>query len=56
MEALQAATATLHAKAPDELEPYRSFVLELARSVGRAAGGGDAAETAAIEKIDAALA
>jgi hypothetical protein len=56
MEALQAATATLQAKAPDEFEPYRTFVLELARSVGRAAGGGDAPETAVIEKISAALA
>ena len=56
MGALQAATTTLHAKAPDEFEPYRLFVLELARSVGKAAGGGDAAETAALQKIEAALA
>jgi hypothetical protein len=56
MEALQAATTTLRAKAPDEFEPYRAFVLELARSVGRAAGGGDASETAALEKIEGALA
>ena len=55
IDALRAASATLRTKAPDELEPYRMFVLELARSVGRAAGGGDAAETAAIGKIEAAL-
>ena len=33
-ESLEAAVATLRAKAPDELESYRAFVLELAR-VGR---------------------
>ena len=55
LEALRGATATLRAKAPDEKEPYRLFVLELARAVGRAAGGGDAAETKAIGKIEAAL-
>src|SRR5580765_8275723 len=43
IDALRGASATLRAKAPDELQPYRMFVLELARSVGRAAGGGDAA-------------
>jgi hypothetical protein len=55
-EALQAAVATLRAKAPDEVESYRAFVLELAEAVGRAAKGGDAAEAAAIERIRAALA
>ena len=55
-EALQAAVATLRAKAPDELESYRAFVLELAEAVGRAAKGGDAAEEAAIERVKAALA
>ena len=56
IEALRASAQTLRAKAPDELEAYRAFVLELARAVGKAAGGGDAAETAAIAKIEAALA
>jgi hypothetical protein len=55
-EALQAAVATLRAKAPDEVESYRAFVLELAEAVGRAAKGGDEAETAAIERVKAALA
>ena len=54
-EALQAAVATLRAKAPDEVESYRAFVLELAEAVGRAAKGGDESETAAIERVKAAL-
>ena len=56
MDSLRAAAATLRAKAPDELEGYRAFVLELAESVGKAAGGGDQAEAAAVEKLKAALA
>ena len=54
--ALQASAATLRAKAPDEVESYRAFVLDLAESVGKAAGGGDQAEAAAVDKIKAALA
>ena len=54
--ALQASVATLRAKAPDELESYRAFVLELADSAGAAAGGGDQVEAAAVEKVRAALA
>jgi len=53
--ALRAAVATLTAKAPDEVEAYRAFVLELAAAVGKAAGGGDEAEAATIEKIRGAL-
>jgi hypothetical protein len=55
-ESLGAAVTALRAKAPDELESYRAFVLDLAESVGKAAGGGDEAEAATIEKIRAALA
>ena len=55
-EALQAAVATLRAKAPDEVESYRAFVLELADTAGKAAGGGDQAEAGAVEKIKSALA
>ena len=55
-DALRAAVATLRSKAPDDLESYRAFVLELAETVGRAAKGGDEAEAAAIEQIRAALA
>jgi hypothetical protein len=56
IEALRGAVSTLRAKAPDEVEAYRSFVLEVAEAVGKAAGGGDTAEAATIERIRAALA
>jgi hypothetical protein len=56
LDALRASIALLAAKAPDEVEAYRSFVLDLARSVAAAAPGGDKAETDAIAKIEAALA
>lgn len=56
LESLGAAKTTLESKAPDELEPYREFVLEIAQSVSQAAGGGEAAESGAIEKVKSALA
>ena len=56
LEALRSAVSTLEAKAPDEVEAYKSFVLEVAEAVGKAAGGGDEAEAAAVEKIRSALA
>jgi hypothetical protein len=56
MEALRGAVQILRSKAPDELENYRSFVVELAESVGKSAGGGDEAEAATIEKLKVALA
>jgi len=55
-EAMRAAAAILRAKAPDELDSYRAFVLQLAETVSKAAKGGDDAEAAAIERIEAALA
>ena len=55
LEALQAAVGTLEAKAPDEVEAYKSFVLELAETVGKAAGGGDEAEAGTVEKLRTAL-
>lgn len=55
LEALRGAVSTLEAKAPDEVEAYKAFVLELADRVGGAAGGGDVAEAATIEKIRSAL-
>lgn len=55
LEALRAAGTTLQQKAPDELDAYKQFVLEVAESVSKAAGGGDEAEAAALEKIRAAL-
>ena len=55
LEALRSAVATLEAKAPDEVDAYKSFVLDLAEGVGKAAGGGDEAESGAVEKIRSAL-
>jgi hypothetical protein len=55
IEALRSAAELLRSKAPDELGAYRAFVLDLARSVSSAAGGGDEAEAAAIARIERAL-
>lgn len=56
LEALRTAKTALESKAPDELDAYRTLVLSVAESVGKAAGGGDAAEGAAVEKVRSALA
>ena len=42
-------------KAPDELDAYRAFVLEVANAVAAAKGGVQEEETAAIAQITAAL-
>ena len=55
LEALRSSVATLESKAPEEVEPYRRFVLDLAESVASAAGGGDAAEAGVVEKIRSAV-
>jgi len=55
LEALRSAAELLRSKAPAELDAYRSFVLDLARSVSSAAGGGDETEAAAVAKIEGAL-
>jgi hypothetical protein len=55
IEALNTATATLEAKAPADAGAYRQFVLDVAESVAEAASGVEAGETAAIDKIKAAL-
>ena len=55
LEALQTAKSTLAAKAPDELDSYRQFVVDVTRSVAEAAGGGETAESETIEKVSAAL-
>jgi hypothetical protein len=55
LESLRKAMQILDAKAPDEADAYRSFVLEVAESVGNAAAGGEAAESGALEKIRSAL-
>jgi hypothetical protein len=56
LAALQSALATLAAKAPDESDAYRQLVLDVANAVAEAKGGVKEGETAAIEKITAALA
>lgn len=56
LEALRTAVATLESKAPDEVEAFKSFVLDVAQSVAEAAEGGSEAEVAVVEKIRSALA
>jgi hypothetical protein len=55
LAALQTAKTTLESKAPDELEPYRQFVVDVAQSVADAAGGGETAEPGAVEKVRSAV-
>ena len=55
LDALRTSVQTLETKAPDEVEAYRAFVLEVADSVGAAAGGGEAAEQGTLEKIRSAV-
>jgi len=55
LDALRSSVQLLQTKAPDELEAYKGFVLDLARSVASAAPGGDQAEAETIAKIEAAL-
>jgi hypothetical protein len=55
LAALGSAKTALASKAPDELESYRQFVVGVAQSVADAAGGGETAESGAIEKINSAL-
>jgi hypothetical protein len=56
LEALRNARTILGSKSPEELDEYRSFVVDLARSVASAAGGGDEAEAAVVRKVEEALA
>jgi hypothetical protein len=55
MAALSTSMATLAAKAPDEVEPYRQLVLGVAQAVAEAKGGETPVETAMIKEIRAAL-
>ena len=55
LEALRSSIAMLEAKAPHELDPYRRFVIEVAESVAGAAGGGETAESGALERIRSAV-
>jgi hypothetical protein len=54
-EALRSSVATLQAKAPDEVEPYKAFVVDVATAVADAAKDVGAAETGAIDKVKGAL-
>jgi hypothetical protein len=56
LDALRSSVQLLQAKAPDDLDAYRVFVLDLAKSVAAAAPGGDEAEAGTVAKIEAALA
>ena len=56
LEALRTAISTLESKAPDEVEAYRTFVVDVAQSVAGAAEGGGETETGALERIRSALA
>jgi hypothetical protein len=56
LEALRSALAALESKASDEVEAYKSFVLDVAQSVAEAAEGGSEAEGAVVEKIRSVLA
>ena len=55
MDALMAARTVLERKAPEDVDDYRAFVTDIARSVAASAGGGDDAEARVVERIDAAL-
>jgi hypothetical protein len=55
LDALRASVQLLESKAPGEVQAYRSFVLDLARSVAEAAPGGSEAEAGTIAKIETAL-
>jgi len=55
LSALQTAKTVLETKAPEDLQPYRDLVLEVAQSVADAAGGGEAVESGAIEKVRSAI-
>ena len=55
MAALRTAVTLLGEKAPDELDAYRTLVLDVANAVADAKGGVAEEETAAIEQITTAL-
>jgi hypothetical protein len=51
LEALRTSLSLLQMKAPDDVDAYKQLVLDVAQSVGDAAGGGDTIEGEAIAKI-----
>ena len=54
-KSLAGAVAVLNEKAPDELEPYRDLVLQVATAAAEAKGGVRDEESAAIDRIKSAL-
>ena len=55
LDALRSATATLQAKAPDELAAYQELAIGVAEHVASAKTGVKPSETGAIAKIKEAL-
>ena len=55
IEALRSAVATLRAKAPEEVDPYKQLVLGTAEHAASAKGGVQEGETEALGRIRAAL-
>jgi hypothetical protein len=55
LASLANSVALLAEKAPDELGPYRAFVLEVANAAAEAKGGVQEEETAAIARITEAM-
>ena len=55
LDALRSSVQVLADKAPDDLPEYRTFVLDLAASVSKAAGGGEEVEDKTITKIRSAV-
>ena len=55
VQALRSSMSTLAAKAPDDAQAYREFVLDVAQSVAAAVDETATAESDAIDKIKAAL-
>jgi tellurite resistance protein len=55
LDALRASVSLLQNKAPADVDAYKNLVLDVAQSVGNAAGGGETTESEAIEKIRSTL-
>ena len=55
IQALHAAKTALESKAPDEVDAYRQFVVQVAQSVAQAAPGGETSEAGAVEKVRSAV-
>lgn len=55
LDALRASISLLQNKAPADVDAYKNLVLDVAQSVGNAAGGGETTESEAIEKIRSTL-